>query len=121
MYTPRPAGFEYHRPTSLDEAISLLDGEGETRPLAGGHSLLPLMKLRLSIPSAIVDLGRIPGLDAIERDGDSLRIGALATHREVAESDAVRGACPVLAETAGGIGDPQVRNRGTVGGSVAHA
>ena len=80
MYTMRPAEFEYHRPTSLDEAISLLGENGETRPLAGGHSLLPLMKLRLSTPTAIVDLGRIPGLDAIERDGDALRIGALARH-----------------------------------------
>jgi aerobic carbon-monoxide dehydrogenase medium subunit len=121
MYTQRPAGFEYHRPTSLAEAISLLGEDGEIRPLAGGHSLLPLMKLRLSIPTAIVDLGRIPGLDAIEREGDSLRIGALARHVDVAESDVVRAACPVLAETAAGIGDPQVRNRGTLGGSVAHA
>src|SRR5919199_5829315 len=121
MYTMLPAGFEYHRPSGLDEAVSLLGGDGETRALAGGHSLLPLMKLRLSIPTAIVDLGRVPGLDGIERDGDELRIGALATHAAVAESDVVRAACPVLAETAAGIGDPQVRNRGTLGGSVAHA
>lgn len=121
MYTMRPAEFEYHRPTSVDEAISLLGGAGETRPLAGGHSLLPLMKLRLSIPDTIVDLGRIPELTGIEREGDAIRIGALTTHVEVAESELVRSECPVLAETAGMIGDPQVRNRGTVGGSVAHA
>jgi len=119
MYTMRPAEFEYHRPGSLDEALSLL-GE-ESRPLAGGHSLLPLMKLRLSTPEALVDLAGVPGLDEIAEDGDGLRIGALATHASVAESELVRSRCPVLAETAGLIGDAQVRNRGTLGGSVAHA
>jgi aerobic carbon-monoxide dehydrogenase medium subunit len=119
MYTMRPATFSYHRPTSLDEAIGLLGDEA--RPLAGGHSLLPLMKLRLATPEALVDLGRIPGLDAIDADGDGVRIGALATHAAVASSDVVRAQCPVVAETAADIGDPQVRNRGTIGGSVAHA
>lgn len=119
MYTMRPAEFEYHRPRSLDEALSVL-GE-ESRPLAGGHSLLPLMKLRLSTPEALVDLAGVPGLDAIEEDGDALRIGALATHGSVAASELVRSRCPVLAETAALIGDAQVRNRGTLGGSVAHA
>jgi len=119
MYTMRPGEFTYHRPTSVAEAVSLLDGEA--RPLAGGHSLLPMMKLRLAAPSALVDLGRIPGLDAIERDGDVLRIGATATHASVAGSDVVRSACPVLAEAVGVIGDRQVRNRGTIGGSIAHA
>jgi aerobic carbon-monoxide dehydrogenase medium subunit len=119
MYTMRPAEFEYHRPRSLDEALSVL-GE-ESRPLAGGHSLLPLMKLRLSTPEALVDLAGVPGLDAIEEDGDGLRIGALATHGSVAASELVRSRCPVLAETAALIGDAQVRNRGTLGGSVAHA
>jgi carbon-monoxide dehydrogenase medium subunit len=121
MYTQRPAEFTYHRPTSLDEAIGLLAGDGETRPLAGGHSLLPMMKLRLAEPQAIVDLGRIPGLDGIEQDGDRLRIGALATHASVAASDVVRSQCRVLAATAEVIGDRQVRNRGTIGGSLAHA
>jgi aerobic carbon-monoxide dehydrogenase medium subunit len=120
MYTMRPAAFDYHKPNSLDEAISLL-GEGEARPLAGGHSLLPLMRLRLSTPSALVDLGGIPGLDGISTNGDGLAIGALATHRVVAESEEVRSVCPVLAETAEQIGDRQVRNRGTIGGSLAHA
>lgn len=121
MYTMRPAEFAYHRPTTLDEAIGLLANGGETRALAGGHSLLPMMKLRLATPDALVDLGRIPGLDGIERDGDSVRIGALATHASVASSEVVRDACPMLAEAAGMIGDRQVRNRGTIGGSVAHA
>jgi aerobic carbon-monoxide dehydrogenase medium subunit len=121
MYTMRPAEFEYHRPGSLDEALSLLGGNGESRPLAGGHSLLPLMKLRLSTPAALVDLAGVPGLDAITEDGDGVRIGALATHASVAGSELVRSRCPVLAETAALIGDAQVRNRGTLGGSVAHS
>jgi aerobic carbon-monoxide dehydrogenase medium subunit len=121
MYTMRPAEFDYHRPGSLEEALSLL-GEGEeTRPLAGGHSLLPLMKLRLSMPAALVDLAGVPGLDEIAEDGEGLRIGALAAHALVAGSELVRSRCPVLAETAALIGDAQVRNRGTLGGSVAHA
>jgi aerobic carbon-monoxide dehydrogenase medium subunit len=118
MYTMRPAEFDYHRPTSLDEALSLIGDEA--RPLAGGHSLIPLIKFRLSTPAALVDLAGVPGLGEISANG-GLTIGALATHREVSESDAVRSACPVLAETAGLIGDPQVRNRGTLGGSIAHA
>lgn len=121
MYTMRPAGFEYHRPESLDEAVSLLAQDGDARPIAGGHSLLPMMKLRLATPGTLVDLGRIPGLDRIERDGDGVRIGALTTHDTVATSRDVNSTCPVLSEAAGGIGDQQVRNRGTIGGSVAHA
>jgi carbon-monoxide dehydrogenase medium subunit len=118
----RPATFAYHRPTSLDEAFRLLEsGDGEVRPIAGGHSLLPAMKLRLGAPDALVDLARIPGLDGIEREGDGLRIGALATHASVAGSEVATGVCPVIAETAEGIGDRQVRARGTMGGSVAHA
>ena len=121
MYTQRPAEFDYHRPTSLDEAIGLLAEHDDARALAGGHSLLPLMKLRFAEPRTIVDLGRIPGLDGIEEDGDGLRIGALATHASVAASELVRSRCPVLATTAEGVGDRQVRNRGTIGGSLAHA
>ena len=108
-------------PPRVEEAVSLLDELDDARPLAGGHSLLPAMKLRLSTPAALVDIGRIPGLDAIEPDGDGLRIGALATHAEVASSEAVRSVCPVLGEAAALIGDRQVRNRGTIGGSLAHA
>jgi carbon-monoxide dehydrogenase medium subunit len=121
MYTQRPAEFDYHRPTSLDEAIGLLAEDGDASPLSGGHSLLPMMKLRLAGPRTIVDIGRIPGLDGIEKDGDAIRIGALATHASVAASELVRSQCRVLAVTAEGIGDRQVRNRGTIGGSLAHA
>ena len=121
MYTQRPAEFEYKRPASLDEAIGLLAENGDTRPLAGGHSLLPMMKLRLAEPAALVDIGRLPGLDGISEEGDELRIGALATHASVASSELVRKKCRLLATTAEGIGDRQVRNRGTMGGSVAHA
>ena len=120
MYTIRPAEFDYVRPGSLDEALAALAAE-DARPLAGGHSLLPMMKLRLARPATLVDLARIPGLDGIRRDGPVVRIGALARHVAVASSELVREACPVLAETAAGIGDPQVRNRGTIGGSLAHA
>jgi aerobic carbon-monoxide dehydrogenase medium subunit len=119
MYTMRPAEFTYHRPASVDEAVALLDED--SRPLAGGHSLIPLLKVRLATPSALVDLGRIPGLDGISESGGDLTIGALATHASVAASDVVRAKCPVVAETAGRIGDVQVRNRGTIGGSIAHA
>jgi aerobic carbon-monoxide dehydrogenase medium subunit len=120
MYTMRPAEFEYHRPTSLDEAISLLGEVEGSRPIAGGHSLLPMMKLRLAAPAALVDLGGIPGLDGIEANG-GLTIGALATHASVLASEVAIGIAPVIPETAALIGDRQVRNRGTMGGSVAHA
>jgi carbon-monoxide dehydrogenase medium subunit len=119
MYTMRPSEFTYHRPGSLDEAVALLDGEA--RPLAGGHSLLPAMKLRLATPPSLVDLSGLTGLDGIALDGDTLRIGAMATHADVASSDTVSEAMPVLAETAALIGDRQVRRRGTIGGSCAHA
>jgi len=121
MYTMRPAPFAYHRPTSIEEALELLSGNGDTKALAGGQSLLPAMKLRIAAPSTLVDLAGITGLDGISRDGDSLVIGALATHAAVATSNEVRSACPVLAETAGLVADVQVRNRGTIGGSLAHA
>src|SRR5438093_12727542 len=108
-----PAEFTYHRPTSLGEAISLLGELDDSRPLAGGHSLLPMMKLRLVTPAALVDLARIPGLDEISSNGD-LTIGALATHAEVAGSKVAIGISPVIPETAAMIGDRQVRNRGTI-------
>ena len=120
MYTMRPAEFEYHRPTSLDEAISLLGEVEGSRAIAGGHSLLPMMKLRLANPPALVDLGGIPGLDGISGNG-GLTIGALATHASVAASEVAIGIAPVIPETAALIGDRQVRNCGTMGGSVAHA
>ena len=120
MYTTRPAEFQYHAPASLDEALDLLS-DADARPLAGGHSLLPAMKLRLAGPAALVDLRRVPGLDRISRDGDVLVLGALVRHAAVASSGLVRETCPVLAETATVVGDRQVRNRGTIGGSLAHA
>src|SRR5213592_3079886 len=121
MYTTRPAPFTYHRASSVDEAVALLAELDDARPLAGGHSLLPAMKLRLSTPAALVDIGSIPGLAAIERDGDGIRIGALATHADVAASELVRADCPIVSDAAALIGDRQVRNRGTIGGSLAHA
>lgn len=120
MYRMRPAEFEYHRPTSLDEAISLLGEIEDSRPLAGGQSLLPLMKLRFATPAALVDIGRIDGLGDISGNG-GLTIGALATHAELAGSEVAIGIAPVLPETARLIGDMQVRSCGTIGGSVAHA
>ena len=116
-----PASFEYHRPKSVDEAVRLLHDVKGARVLAGGHSLLPAMKLRLASPTALIDISRIPELNGIRVTGGGLQIGALTTHATIASSADVRRLCPVLAEAAGNIGDTQVRNRGTVGGSIAHA
>jgi carbon-monoxide dehydrogenase medium subunit len=113
--------FDYHRPTSLDEAVRLLAGADEARALAGGQTLLPSLKMRLARPAVLVDLKGIAGLDAIARKGDALVIGALARHAAVAGSALVRETIPALAALAGGIGDTQVRNRGTIGGSVANS
>jgi carbon-monoxide dehydrogenase medium subunit len=121
MYTTHPVEFAYHRPETVDEAVALLSELEDARPLAGGHSLLPAMKIRFSTPRALVDIGRISGLAGIESDGGGLRIGALATHADIAASDVVRADCRILAEAAAVIGDRQVRNRGTIGGSLAHA
>jgi aerobic carbon-monoxide dehydrogenase medium subunit len=112
--------FEYSAPTSLSEALNLL-ADGEAKALAGGMSLIPIMKLRLATPGQLVDLGRIPDLNYIRPDRDTLRIGATTTHYDIESSALVRSSCPLLAETAALIGDIQVRNRGTIGGSVAHA
>ena len=120
MYTTRPAEFTYHRASSVDEAVELLSELEDSRPLAGGHSLLPAMKLRFSIPSALVDIGRIAELGGIEAENGGVRIGATATHAQVASSELVRSGCRALAEAASIIGDRQVRNRGTIGGSLAH-
>lgn len=117
-----PASFSYIRPTTIDETIALLTKHGDAaKVLAGGHSLLPAMKLRLAQPGVLIDIGRVPGLNTIvERDG-RLAIGAMATHAEVRSSRIVAAACPLLCEVASHIGDPQVRNRGTLGGSLVHA
>jgi carbon-monoxide dehydrogenase medium subunit len=112
--------FEYSAPANLNEALSLL-GSGEAKALAGGMSLIPLMKLRLATPEQLVDISRIAGLNYIREDNGVLRIGATTTHYDVESSPLVRASCPLLAEAASNIGDIQVRNRGTIGGSVAHA
>lgn len=112
-------GFDFHRPQSVADAVTLLQGKEAAKLLAGGQSLLPVMKLDLAQPSDLVSLAAIKALREI-RDGDPLVIGALATHDEVATSSVVRTRIPGLAALAGGIGDAQVRNRGTIGGSVAH-
>ncbi len=118
MYT---TAFDYYRPQSLAEALTLLRAHPDAKVLAGGHSLLPAMKLRVSQPVALVDIGRLPGLAGITAAGGALKIGALTTHAAVAASDVVRAQCALLAQTAAQIGDQQVRNRGTLGGSLAHA
>jgi carbon-monoxide dehydrogenase medium subunit len=120
--TMYPAPFEYLRPSTLDEAIALLKAHGEdAKVLAGGHSLIPAMKLRLSQPRFIVDIGRIHGMNHIRESAGKIAIGAMATHNAVETSALLREKCPLLPETAKHIGDVQVRNRGTIGGSLAHA
>ncbi len=117
-----PASFEYHAPTSVKEAIGLLGKLGEdAKLLAGGHSLVPMMKFRLAQPKHLIDLRKVPGLSGIKQDGNALVIGAMTTHWEVESSSVVKSKLPVLSEVAGVIGDPAVRNKGTVGGSAAHA
>jgi carbon-monoxide dehydrogenase medium subunit len=117
-----PAPFEYHAPSTVKEAIGLLERHGDdAKLLAGGHSLLPIMKFRLAQPKVVVDIGRIAGLDKIEAKGSTITIGALVTHDAVEQSEALQKQCPLLPETAAVIGDMQVRNRGTIGGSLAHA
>jgi aerobic carbon-monoxide dehydrogenase medium subunit len=118
MYSP---SFAYHRATSVADAQRVLAANPGAKLLAGGHSLLPLMKLRLASPAVLVDIGRIAELQGITARDGGVRIGALTTHAAIAASDVVRAQCPVLAEAAARIGDPAVRNRGTIGGSVAHA
>jgi carbon-monoxide dehydrogenase medium subunit len=115
-----PQTFEYTAPATLDAALDAL-ASGERKLLAGGQSLIPLMKLRLAAPDELIDLGRIPELDAITESAGALRIGAMATHHAIETSPVIRGFCPLLAEAASRIGDVQVRNLGTIGGSIAHA
>ena len=117
-----PGEFDYKRASTLDEAVSLIQASnGEGKFLAGGHSLIPLMKLRLSEPGVLVDITRIEQLKGIREVDGKVSIGAATTHAEVAASDLVRRLCPVVSEAAAEIGDPQVRNRGTIGGSLAHS
>lgn len=118
-----PAAFEYERATSIDDAIAKLQAAGGAGKLiAGGHSLVPLMKLRLSEPAVLIDIAHIPDFAGVrETDGGRITIGAGTTHHDVATSPLLGERCPAVAETAAVIGDPQVRNRGTIGGSLAHA
>ena len=116
-----PAAFDYERATSAEHALSLLKDHGEdAKLLAGGHSLLPLMKYRLAAPAVVVDIGRLSELSYVRDDGDVLAIGALTRHRDVEVSDIVRGQTGLLSAATSKVGDPQVRHRGTLGGSLAH-
>jgi carbon-monoxide dehydrogenase medium subunit len=116
-----PAAFDYARASSVDDALSRLADAGEdAKLLAGGHSLLPLMKLRLAAPALLVDIGRLRDLSFVREDGDRVVIGALTRHRDAETNETLRRHVPLLAHVAGQIGDPQVRHRGTVGGSIAH-
>jgi aerobic carbon-monoxide dehydrogenase medium subunit len=117
-----PGAFEYYAPRSLTDAVKFLAAHrDDAKILSGGQSLLPLMKMRLSKPGFIVDIGRIPGLDTITEEGDSLIIGGLITHAQIESSELLKKKCPLLPQTAITIADVQVRNCGTIGGSVAHA
>lgn len=115
------SAYDYHPARSLDDAHRLLAAHPGAKLLAGGHSLIPLLKLRLAAPPAVIDIGRIPELRGITISGDTLRIGALTTHAELSRSAEVKRAAPALAEAASIVGDPAVRNRGTIGGNAAHA
>ena len=117
-----PANFDYKRPSTVDEAIALLTKHGDdAKLLAGGHSLIPAMKLRLAQPKVVVDIGRIANLSYIREAGASIAIGAMTTHQEIEASKLLRDRSPLLADVAAHIGDVQVRNKGTIGGSLAHA
>ena len=117
-----PSAFEYERASSVDDALAKLAATGGTgKFIAGGHSLVPLMKFRLNEPSTLIDIARIPGLAGVREKDRALEIGAATVHHDVATSAVLQAQCPVVSDTAATIGDPQVRNRGTLGGSLAHA
>jgi carbon-monoxide dehydrogenase medium subunit len=115
-----PTAFDYYRATSVEDAIRKLRDTGG-KLVAGGHSLVPLMKLRLSEPTALIDIARIPGLSGIREQDGQIEVGAATVHHDIASSGVLRQHCPMVSDAAGEIGDPQVRNRGTLGGSLAHA
>lgn len=115
-----PAAFDYEVAESVDHAIELLGDREDAKLLAGGHSLVPAMKLRLARPTSLVDIGRLDDLSYVTEDGDTIAIGALTRHKDVAGAPLLREHCPIVSFTAGQIGDPQVRHRGTIGGSLAH-
>lgn len=116
-----PAQFDYRRAETLDEALTLLSQNEDAKILAGGHSLIPAMKLRLAMPSLLVEIGRIKDLAYIREEDGHVAIGAATTHYQIESSDLLKKICPLLPQCAGHIGDLQVRNKGTIGGSVAHA
>jgi carbon-monoxide dehydrogenase medium subunit len=117
-----PAAFDYVRAGSVDEAVSLLVEHGDDAKLiAGGHSLLPMMKLRLAFPSVLIDIRQLPDASYIRLDGDEVAIGALTRHCDLVRSELLHAEAPLLAEVASQVGDPQIRHRGTIGGSVSHA
>ncbi len=116
-----PAKVSYHRAGSVAEAVQLLADNEDSKIIAGGHSLIPLMKLRLAGPAALVDIGRIAELKGVSRENGTVRIGALTTHAELASSSDLEAACPLVSEAAEQIGDPAVRNRATIGGNLVHA
>jgi aerobic carbon-monoxide dehydrogenase medium subunit len=117
-----PGSFEYVRPTSVEEAVAALVEHGDdAKVLAGGHSLLPLMKLRLAMPAVLIDISRIPGLSYVRVDGDEVAIGAGTRHHELEKDEVAQAEAPLLPYVASQVGDPQVRHRGTIGGTVAHS
>jgi carbon-monoxide dehydrogenase medium subunit len=117
-----PAQFDYAAPATLDEALALLaERPDDAKILAGGHSLIPAMKLRLAQPALLIDIGRVKDLAYIREEGGQIRVGALTTHYQLESSERLREICPLLPECAASIGDVQVRNKGTIGGSLAHA
>jgi carbon-monoxide dehydrogenase medium subunit len=116
-----PASFDYESPRELNDVLALLSSREDAKLLAGGHSLLPAMKLRLAQPALLVDLSRVTGLSYIKEDGGKFRIGAMTTHADIASSSLLQKSSPLLQQAAREIGDLQVRNRGTLGGSLAHA
>ena len=116
-----PAVFEYHAPATVKDALKLLGKLDDAKLLAGGHSLVPMMKLRLAQPKHLIDLGKVKGLSGIKEGKGVIEVGAMTTHWDVESSRVVKGRVPVVSETAAVIGDPAVRNKGTIGGSLAHA
>ena len=115
------APFDYVRANTLDEALTLLAQNEDAKILAGGHSLIPAMKLRLAMPPLLVDISRIADLSYIREENGQIRIGAMTTHYQIEASELLKDICPLLPECASHIGDMQVRNKGTIGGSVAHS
>lgn len=117
-----PPSFDYTRPSSVDEAVSALQqGGDDAKVLAGGQSLLPLLRLRLAYPEVLVDVGKIEEMHGVSEDGNALRIGAMTTHAEIIDDPLVREHCPILSQATSTVADPAVRHRGTFGGALAHA